>query len=198
MELRVRSRREGDAVLVEIGGEIDLHTAPQVRVELQRANEGPAPRVVVDLSEVVFIDSTGIGVLVGGLKGARERSGNLFFCGAQTRVHRIFQITGLLYALPLYATRKEAFAAFEPALPEEPEGGDEPAVPVETALEGAVPGAESEAAEPAAGLVERPDIAAEDVATTQNSQDVTESYEPVHTGEPLEQPVAVQEKAHDG
>jgi len=190
MELRVRSRREGDAVLVEIGGEIDLHTAPQVRVELQRAHPGPAPRVDVDLSEDVFIDSTGIGVLVGGLKGAREKSGNLLFCGAQTRVHRIFQITGLLYALPLYPTRKEAFAAFEPTVPEVPETVGELVEPAETATEEVVSAAESTPTDLAAD--------SENDVSTPTSPELTESYEPGHAGELVEQPVAVQEKAHDG
>ena len=100
--------------MVEVAGELDLHSAPQLRAELGRAIENNAsPRIVVDLAGVTFLDSTGVGVLVGALKRAREAGGALHFCGAQTRVRRVFEITGLIGALPLFATRDEAFAAFD-------------------------------------------------------------------------------------
>ena len=120
MDLRLRTRpvaepvREG-ATVVEVAGELDLHSAPQLRAELARAIEsGAPPRVVVDLGGVTFLDSTGVGVLVGALKRAREADGTLHFCNAQARVNRVFEITGLLGALPLFATREAALAAFGP------------------------------------------------------------------------------------
>lgn len=112
MDLRLRVRHIGAAALVETGGEIDLHSAPQLRAALLKACEMPAPRIVVDLSEVTFIDSTGIGVLVGALKRARESGGEVHFCGIQTRVRRVFEITGLLRVLPLFESRDAALEAF--------------------------------------------------------------------------------------
>lgn len=112
MDLRTRVRTQGVATLVEVGGEIDLHSAPQLRAELLKAVEAAAPKVVIDLSDVTFIDSTGIGVLVGALKRAREKGGSLNFCGIQTRVKRVFEITGLMRALPLFDSRDLAIKAF--------------------------------------------------------------------------------------
>ncbi|HEX9997829.1 MAG TPA: STAS domain-containing protein [Abditibacterium sp.] len=139
MDLRMRVRREGEIVVVEVGGEIDLHSAPQLRAELMKATEPikateitqnadsgsienaksgltdtvlRGPRVVVDLADVFFIDSTGIGVLVGALKRARERNGALHFCNSQSRVRRVFEITGLMRALPLFDSREAALAGF--------------------------------------------------------------------------------------
>ena len=118
MDLRLRTRPaagqnfEG-ATVVEVAGELDLHSAPQLRAELARAIEsGAPPRIVVDLGGVTFLDSTGVGVLVGALKRAREAGGKLHFCNAQPRVNRVFEITGLLGALPLFSTREDALAAF--------------------------------------------------------------------------------------
>ncbi len=111
MDLRLRVRNTGAVTLVEIGGEIDLHSAPQLRAALSKTSEVPPSRVVIDLSEVTFIDSTGIGVLVGALKRAREGGGALHFCGVQSRVRRVFEITGLLRLLPLFDTREAALTA---------------------------------------------------------------------------------------
>jgi anti-sigma B factor antagonist len=111
MDLRWRVRATENISVIEIDGEVDLHSAPELRSELHRLTEPRAPRVVVDLGGVTFIDSTGIGVLVGGLRRAREKGGSLAFCAAQPRVRRVFEITGLLRALPLHTTRDEAARA---------------------------------------------------------------------------------------
>jgi len=111
MDLRLRSRAVDGAMVLEVSGEVELHSAPQLRAELVRLTETTSPQIVVDLAGVSFIDSTGIGVLVGGLKKARERGGEVAFCSPQTRVKRVFEITGLLQALPLFETRLQALTA---------------------------------------------------------------------------------------
>ena len=122
MDLRLRTRPSGaatagqseSATVVEVAGELDLHSAPQLRAELGRAIEsGGAPHVVVDLAGVTFLDSTGVGVLVGALKRARQADGSLHFCGAQPRVRRVFEITGLIGVIPLFVTRSEALESFD-------------------------------------------------------------------------------------
>ena len=139
MDLRLRTRPtldRGQITVVEVAGELDLHAAPGLRAELARATERSgerstersgateSPRVLVDLSGVTFIDSTGVGVLVGALKRAREAGGQLNFCGAQKRVKRVFEITGLIGALPLFGTRDEATAAL--LTPPETDGEADP------------------------------------------------------------------------
>ena len=113
MDLRLRVRAVEGAMVLEIGGEIDLHSAPPLKTELARLADAPGALVAVDLSEVTFLDSTGIGTLVGGLKKTRENGGTLVFFGARPRVKRVFEITGLLRALPLFDNRELALEAFK-------------------------------------------------------------------------------------
>lgn len=107
MDLRLKSRRSGAASVVEVGGEVDLHSANQLRDELLKAAEGENPCVVVDLSRVSFIDSTGLGVLVGALKRVRE-TGVLSLVCPQRSVRRVFEITGLMQVFPIFDSVEEA------------------------------------------------------------------------------------------
>lgn len=102
MELQLRIYESNGTTIVEAGGEVELHSAPGLREELRRVCETDCPCCVVDMSDVSFIDSTGVGVLVGALKRAREHGGTLTIACPQPRVRRVFEITGLLGALPIY------------------------------------------------------------------------------------------------
>lgn len=124
MDLRWRQKAHDDTVTLEIEGEIDLHSAPQLRGELHRLSETGVKNLIVDLGEVTFIDSTGIGVLVGALRRARESGGGVAFCCARQRVRRVFEITGLLYALPLHGTRADAIKALGVSAAEPQEESD--------------------------------------------------------------------------
>lgn len=88
-----------DGVTVKVAGEIDVATSPALRQELHSALDAGAPRVVIDLSETTFIDSSGLGVLVGALKRRREADGDgdqpLVLRGLQDPVRKVFEITGL-------------------------------------------------------------------------------------------------------
>ncbi len=115
MDLRLRTKQVEGTEIVEVSGELEMHAAPELRAELQRVCAGEKPSVLIDLSQVSFIDSTGIGVLVGGLKRAREAGGALVLVCPVPRLRRIFEITGLLQALPMYQTREEALGALDAA-----------------------------------------------------------------------------------
>lgn len=116
MDLRLRSRRSGGATVVEVGGEVELHSASQLRDELLRAGEAEHPCVVVDLSRVTFIDSTGLGVLVGALKRVREKGALSLVC-PQRQVRRVFEITGLTKVFPMFDTLDDAVASCPTKLP---------------------------------------------------------------------------------
>ena len=102
METQLRTYEEGGAQVVEICGEVELHSAARVREELRRACEEKNARCIVDMSGVPFIDSTGVGVLVGALKLARQQGGSFAIANPQSRVRRVFEITGLMDALPIF------------------------------------------------------------------------------------------------
>jgi anti-sigma B factor antagonist len=95
MELSLSSRTVAGHRVLEVGGEIDVYTAPQLRERLIALVEDGARQVVVDLNRVEFLDSTGLGVLVGALKRLRGVNGDLSLVCAQERLLKIFRITGL-------------------------------------------------------------------------------------------------------
>jgi anti-sigma B factor antagonist len=94
--LRLEVFGDGKQPLVRITGEIDVTTAPLVRSQLANLVDSGAQRILLDLDGVHFIDSTGLGVLVGTLRRLQEeRGGRVRVEAVQDRVRRIFEITGL-------------------------------------------------------------------------------------------------------
>ena len=71
VDLSLTTRAEGGRTVVEVGGEIDVYTAPKLRETIVSLVDAGAVHLVVDLERVEFLDSTGLGVLVGGLKRVR-------------------------------------------------------------------------------------------------------------------------------
>lgn len=80
---------------VRVQGEVDLYTAPRLRERLDAVVAGEAPRVVVDLEQLDFIDSTGLGVLVGALKQARDSGGDMSLRNPSRSTHKLLEIAGL-------------------------------------------------------------------------------------------------------
>ncbi|HLL64704.1 MAG TPA: STAS domain-containing protein [Micromonosporaceae bacterium] len=104
MELSMSTRVLGDHTVLEVGGEVDVYTAPRLRERLVELVEQGARHVVVDLSRVEFLDSTGLGVLVGALKRLRAAGGTLGLVCAHERLLKIFRITALDRVFALYDT----------------------------------------------------------------------------------------------
>ena len=86
--------RNGWAVL-SVQGEVDVYTSPRLKQEMVDLLNRGLVNLVVDLNAVKYLDSTGLGVLIGGLKRARERDGDLRLICDNMRILRIFEITGL-------------------------------------------------------------------------------------------------------
>jgi anti-sigma B factor antagonist len=111
VDLSLSTRTEGDRTVVTVGGEIDVYTAPKLREQLIDLVSGGNYHLVVDMETVDFLDSTGLGVLVGGLKRVRAHEGSLRLVCTQERILKIFRITGLTKVFPIHATVDEALAA---------------------------------------------------------------------------------------
>jgi anti-sigma B factor antagonist len=109
MNLRVETRnpREGVAVIA-LSGEVDVYTSPRVKQEIVDLLNGGTHKLVVDLTGVEYLDSTGLGVLIGGLKRARERDGDLKLICDNLRILRIFEITGLTKIFDIHRSETEA------------------------------------------------------------------------------------------
>ena len=115
MDLRMEVS-DGDGVpVVSVHGEVDVSTAPRLRQELIEIATSGSTRVVVDLEPVEFLDSTGLGVLVSGLKRFRTLGGDLLLVCTQPRVMKVFEITGLTEVFSMHATVDEAVAAAKAA-----------------------------------------------------------------------------------
>lgn len=85
----------GDCAVLKISGEVDVFTAPKLREQVVDLAAKGVVHIVADLSSVEFLDSTGLGVLVGGLKRLRTQDGSLSLVMTTDRISRIFKITGL-------------------------------------------------------------------------------------------------------
>jgi anti-sigma B factor antagonist len=104
------TERNGYAILA-VRGEVDVYTAPRFRERLiELVSEGKY-RIVVDLEGVDFLDSTGLGVLVGGLKRLRTHDGDLALVCTQARILKVFEITGLTKVFAIHDSVDAAVAS---------------------------------------------------------------------------------------
>jgi anti-sigma B factor antagonist len=90
----------GDCAVLQITGELDAETAPLLRDRMRDLTAVGVLHVIADLRQVDFLDSTGLGVLVGGLKRFREHGGSLAPVVTRSSILKIFKITGLTSVLP--------------------------------------------------------------------------------------------------
>jgi anti-sigma B factor antagonist len=98
----------GDAYVVSLAGEVDLYTAPEFKQQLLEVIGEGAKEVVVDLTDTTFIDSTTLGVLVGGVKRLRSNDGQLSLVCGDRNITKIFEITGLDKVFTIYPSRADA------------------------------------------------------------------------------------------
>ena len=99
--------------VVAVRGEIDLFTAPELKSALSEAIESGHTRIVVDLTDTTFLDSTALGVLIGAVKRLRSRDGRLTIVNVDDNIAKTFEITGLDQIFPISATRDDAVKALD-------------------------------------------------------------------------------------
>ena len=111
MDFDIASERPSEGVfIITLSGEVDLYTAPEFKQQLIDAVAEGAKHVVVDLSKTTFIDSTTLGVLVGGVRRLREKDGDLSLVCSDRNITKIFEITGLNQVFSIAPSREEALA----------------------------------------------------------------------------------------
>jgi anti-sigma B factor antagonist len=108
MDLGLEVSEFEGAVVLTVRGEVDVSTAPRLRQRLVELASDGRQRVVVDLDQVDFLDSTGLGVLVGGLKRFRSLGGDLILVCTQRRILKVFEITGLTRAFVVHDSIDDA------------------------------------------------------------------------------------------
>lgn len=100
-----------ESAVVTLSGRFDAYEAPRLREWIEEQLTRGVARLIIDLTEVTFIDSTALAVLVQGMKRCRLQAGDLVLCGLQQPVRIIFELTRLDKAFQIYATQAEAMAA---------------------------------------------------------------------------------------
>lgn len=99
--------------VVAVRGEIDLFTAPELKQKLTDAIEAGKSRIVVDLTQTTFLDSTALGVLIGAVKRLRTRDGALVIVNVDQNIAKTFEITGLDQIFTIVGERDAAIAALD-------------------------------------------------------------------------------------
>jgi anti-sigma B factor antagonist len=97
--------------VVELGGEVDLYTAPRFEARVAEIIDAGKTHLVVDLRQTTFFDSTALSALIGGLRRVQAAGGSMAVACPAGHVLQVLDITGLKRLIPIYATRDEALAA---------------------------------------------------------------------------------------
>ncbi len=108
MDLGLDVSEHGDITVLAVRGEVDVYTAPRLREKLVELVSQGKHNIAVDLEAVDFLDSTGLGVLVGGLKRLRSHDGDLSLVCTQHRILKVFEITGLTKVFTIHASVDDA------------------------------------------------------------------------------------------
>src|ERR1700722_10955606 len=111
VDLKLEHHTTDGIEVVDVEGEIDVYTAPRLRELLIDLVNNGHYQLVVNMEKVEFLDSTGLGVLVGGLKRVRAHDGSLDLVCTQERILKIFRITGLTKVFGIHETVDEAITA---------------------------------------------------------------------------------------
>jgi anti-sigma B factor antagonist len=107
-DLSIHVHVADDMQVYELTGSLDIATSPTVRAALVAASERGSHRLIVDLTRVDFLDSTGLGALIGGQRRAKEFDGEVRLVVKEGQILRLLRITGLLKVFAVYATLEDA------------------------------------------------------------------------------------------
>lgn len=108
LSIDLKTENRGESLIFKLRGSLDIATAPTVRAALNDATEQGKKELVVDLSQLEFLDSTGLGALIGAHRRATERDGSLRLVVTEGPIARLLNITGLIRVLAVYHTLDDA------------------------------------------------------------------------------------------
>jgi anti-sigma B factor antagonist len=106
MELNINIVEEKSKSVVRLSGEIDVYTAPQLKEKLLPLTKTNGNDIIVDMEFITYMDSTGLGVFISGLKSSKENNSHLKIINLSDRVYRVFNITGLHEIMDLECINK--------------------------------------------------------------------------------------------
>lgn len=113
MDLKISLKSMETVPVLELEGEVDVYTAPKIKSHLIDLITDGKYKIIIDLNNVDFMDSSGLGVLVGGLKRVKPHNGLISLVCTKEPILKIFKITGLTKVFPIHENQSQAFEALQ-------------------------------------------------------------------------------------
>lgn len=117
MNLQMEMEKHRDTLIVRLHGELDHHTADSVRLQLdEEIARGRCKDLIFSLNSLQFMDSSGLGVILGRYKLIKQKGGRMAICDVTPPVYRLFEMSGLFKIMPVFDTEDAALSELEVAL----------------------------------------------------------------------------------
>ena len=113
MQMLSRSALDGAVVILDLTGRFDAYAIPPIREWLNQVSIRPCPKVIINMTNVNFVDSSALALLMQGLKQCRQNEGDLYLCNFQDAVRTIFELSRLDKAFEVFSNEAEALTAFK-------------------------------------------------------------------------------------
>lgn len=107
MNVNLLVEKKDNYVVINIEGEVDTYTSPKVKSDILKEIE-EYKNIIISMEKVKFIDSTGLGVLIGVLKKVKEKEGKMIIVSPNSYINQIFEITGLFKVFKIVNSLNEA------------------------------------------------------------------------------------------
>lgn len=117
MKVDMELQHHRDTLIVRLSGELDHHAADDVRLRLDaEIARGKCRHMVLSLESLQFMDSSGLGVILGRYKLIKQKGGQMAVCHVNAPVYRLFEMSGLFKIMPIFGNEEDALAGLEVAL----------------------------------------------------------------------------------
>lgn len=110
MSLKINTEVNGQVALLQIGGEVDMYSSPEARKAIMEVVKQKIPKLIVDLKDVSYMDSSGVATLIEGLQMCHKYNGNLLIAGLRDNVREVFELTRLDKIFQIYQDVDAALA----------------------------------------------------------------------------------------
>ncbi len=111
--MNINYAQKGDFLIFRLYGELDMNTVPDFKKKINKLRkEKRINNIIINLSKIKFIDSTGIGAILGRYKKLKKNNGQLVLVGVNKRVEKIFALSGITGLIPIYDKEKTAISEY--------------------------------------------------------------------------------------
>jgi stage II sporulation protein AA (anti-sigma F factor antagonist) len=114
MSLQMEIEHDSKALIVRLKGELDHHTAETVKVRMEEAlQQSSSSHVILSLKDLSFMDSSGLGVILGRYRLVTGKGGKMVVCDVNSSVYRLFEMSGLFKIVSVKDNEKQAISSLE-------------------------------------------------------------------------------------